>query len=145
MNAPEFLAAGVGRDPPRKAIRGRLAGACANAANGQAHDDAAALPRNVMKSRRLICPSRAPQTAPSAMRKLSYLLRRCTRIDIWTPALPRAKLHQNAHPREAAMTMLRTLAAVLAAACALALSPARAEMKSEWVAYNHGDTKLKAY
>jgi dienelactone hydrolase len=41
--------------------------------------------------------------------------------------------------------MLRMLAAALAATCALAAGPARAEMKTEWVDYNHGDTKLKAY
>jgi dienelactone hydrolase len=43
------------------------------------------------------------------------------------------------------MTMLRMLAAVLAAACAFAAGAAQAEMKKEWVAYSHGDTKLKAY
>ena len=41
--------------------------------------------------------------------------------------------------------MLRMLAAILAAAFAFAAGPARAEMKTEWVEYNHGDTKLKAY
>src|ERR1700694_3669604 len=43
------------------------------------------------------------------------------------------------------MTMLRMLAAVLAAAFALAAGAAQAEMKSQWVEYSHGDTKLKAY
>jgi dienelactone hydrolase len=43
------------------------------------------------------------------------------------------------------MTMLRTLAAALAAAFALATGTAQAEMKNEWVEYNHGETKLKAY
>ena len=43
------------------------------------------------------------------------------------------------------MTMLRMLPAFLAAAFALAVGPARAEMKSEWVEYSHGNTKLKAY
>ena len=43
------------------------------------------------------------------------------------------------------MTMLRVLPAVLAAAFALTAGAARAEMKTEWVGYNHGDTKLKAY
>jgi dienelactone hydrolase len=43
------------------------------------------------------------------------------------------------------MTMLRMLAAVLAAAFALATGPAQAEMKTQWVEYSHGDTKLKAY
>jgi dienelactone hydrolase len=42
------------------------------------------------------------------------------------------------------MTTIKLLAAVLAAGFALA-GPARAEMKSEWVDYTHGDTKLKAY
>jgi dienelactone hydrolase len=37
------------------------------------------------------------------------------------------------------------LAAVLAAAFALATGPAQAEMKTQWVEYSHGDTKLKAY
>jgi dienelactone hydrolase len=37
------------------------------------------------------------------------------------------------------------LAAALAAAVAFAAGPAQAEMKSEWVEYSHGDTKLKAY
>jgi dienelactone hydrolase len=43
------------------------------------------------------------------------------------------------------MTMLRTLAAIVGAACAFAAGSAQAEMKKEWVAYSHGDTKLKAY
>ena len=42
------------------------------------------------------------------------------------------------------MTMLRTLAAVLAAV-PLAAGAARAEMKSEWVEYSHGETRLKGY
>jgi dienelactone hydrolase len=42
------------------------------------------------------------------------------------------------------MTMLRMLPAALAAALALTAA-ARAEMKTEWVDYNHGDVKLKAY
>jgi dienelactone hydrolase len=43
------------------------------------------------------------------------------------------------------MTMLRLFAAALAAAFVVAAGPARAEMKTEWVEYGHGDTKLKAY
>jgi dienelactone hydrolase len=43
------------------------------------------------------------------------------------------------------MTMLRILSAVLAAVFALAAGPARAQVKTEWVEYSHGDTKLKAY
>src|SRR5947208_371936 len=43
------------------------------------------------------------------------------------------------------MTMLRMLAAAFAAAVECAAGKAQAEMKSEWVAYSHGDTKLKAY
>ena len=42
------------------------------------------------------------------------------------------------------MTMLRLLPAVLAATVALTAT-ARAEMKTEWVDYSHGDVKLKAY
>ena len=42
------------------------------------------------------------------------------------------------------MTMLRMLPIILAAAFAFA-GPARAEMKTQWVEYSHGDTKLKAY
>ena len=42
------------------------------------------------------------------------------------------------------MTILRTLAPFLAA-IALAASPAQAEMKHQWVEYNQGGTKLKAY
>ena len=42
--------------------------------------------------------------------------------------------------------MLRTLTATtLAAAFALAAGPASAEMKTQWVDYSQGDTKLKAY
>src|SRR5215475_179383 len=48
-------------------------------------------------------------------------------------------------PREVPMTMLRVLAAALAAAFAFAAGSAQAEMKREWVEYGHGDTKLKAY
>jgi dienelactone hydrolase len=43
------------------------------------------------------------------------------------------------------MTMLRMLAAFVAAAFALATGAAQAQMKTEWVEYGHGDTKLKAY
>ena len=43
------------------------------------------------------------------------------------------------------MTVLRMLVACLAAAFALAAGSAQAEMKTEWVEYGHGDTKLKAY
>ena len=43
------------------------------------------------------------------------------------------------------MTILRTLAPFLAAAIALAAGPAWAEMKHQWVEYNQGGTKLKAY
>lgn len=43
------------------------------------------------------------------------------------------------------MTMLRMLPAFLAAIFALAAGPAQAEMKSQWVEYSHGNTKLKAY
>ena len=43
------------------------------------------------------------------------------------------------------MTMLRMLPAFLAATFALAAGPALAELKSQWVEYSHGDTKLKAY
>ena len=43
------------------------------------------------------------------------------------------------------MTMLHTLAAALAAAFALACAPAHAQVKTQWVEYSHGDTKLKAY
>jgi dienelactone hydrolase len=43
------------------------------------------------------------------------------------------------------MTRLRMLTCALAAAFALATGVAQAEMKKEWVEYNHGDAKLKAY
>src|SRR6267143_2816902 len=43
------------------------------------------------------------------------------------------------------MTILRTLAPILAAAVALAAGPAQAEMKNQWVEYSQGGTKLKAY
>jgi dienelactone hydrolase len=43
------------------------------------------------------------------------------------------------------MPMLRMLAAVLAAAFAFAAGPAQAQMKTEWVEYGHGDTRLKGY
>ena len=43
------------------------------------------------------------------------------------------------------MTMLRVLPAALAAAVAFAAGPAQAEMKTQWVEYSQGDTKLKAY
>jgi dienelactone hydrolase len=41
--------------------------------------------------------------------------------------------------------MLRMLPAAVAAAVVLAAGPASAEMKKEWVAYSHGNMKLKAY
>jgi dienelactone hydrolase len=43
------------------------------------------------------------------------------------------------------MTMLRMLAAALAAALLFAAGPAQAQLKTQWVEYSHGDTKLKAY
>ncbi len=43
------------------------------------------------------------------------------------------------------MTILRTFAPFLAAAIALASSPVQAELKHQWVEYNQGGTKLKAY
>ena len=43
------------------------------------------------------------------------------------------------------MTILRTLAPFLAAAIALAASPAQAETKHRWVEYNQDGTRLKAY
>jgi dienelactone hydrolase len=48
------------------------------------------------------------------------------------------------------MTMIRLLAAILAVAFAFGTigftsSPAQAEMKTEWLAYSHGDLPLKAY
>jgi len=43
------------------------------------------------------------------------------------------------------MTMLRMLPAAVAAAVVLAVAPASAEMKKEWVEYSHGNMKLKAY
>jgi dienelactone hydrolase len=43
------------------------------------------------------------------------------------------------------MTMLRTLAAVLAAVLAFGAGPAQAQMKTQWVEYSHGDVRLKAY
>jgi len=43
------------------------------------------------------------------------------------------------------MTMIRIVAATLATTFALATGPARAEMKTEWVDYAHGDMKLKGY
>src|SRR6478752_7308052 len=47
--------------------------------------------------------------------------------------------------REDSMTTLRMLPTILAAVFAFAAGPAQAEMKSQWVEYSHGDTKLKAY
>src|SRR2546430_10304661 len=52
---------------------------------------------------------------------------------------------QEFNEREAPMTKPRTLAPFLAAALALAASPAEAEMKNQWVEYSQGGTKLKAY
>ncbi|HEY7298274.1 MAG TPA: dienelactone hydrolase family protein [Xanthobacteraceae bacterium] len=43
------------------------------------------------------------------------------------------------------MTMLRVVPAALAAVIAFAAGPAAAEMKTEWVDYSQGNTKLKAY
>jgi dienelactone hydrolase len=43
------------------------------------------------------------------------------------------------------MTMLRISAAALAAAFTFAAAPAQAQLKTQWVEYGHGDTRLKAY
>jgi dienelactone hydrolase len=72
---------------------------------------------------------------------------------IWTAAFRRAKLADQCSQetgikkihREDSMTMLRKPMAVLAAVFALVSSSARAEMKTEWVEYGHGDMKLKGY
>jgi len=42
------------------------------------------------------------------------------------------------------MTAIRLAAAVLAAAC-ISTVPARAEIKTQWVAYTHGEAQLKGY
>src|SRR5258707_215174 len=44
---------------------------------------------------------------------------------------------------EVAMTMLRLVAFILAAA--FTASAAQAEIKTEWIEYTHGDAKLKGY
>src|SRR6202043_1882456 len=54
-------------------------------------------------------------------------------------------VRDHAPAREVPMKTLRMLLAVLAAAFALVAGPVRAEMKSEWIEYSHGDAKLKAY
>src|ERR1700694_5143416 len=64
---------------------------------------------------------------------------------IWTSPRHCARLYLMVQPREVSMTTFRMLPAFLAAAFALAAGPAQAEMKSQWVEYSHGDTKLKAY
>lgn len=46
---------------------------------------------------------------------------------------------------EDAMTMLRLIPAVLAAAFALSAGAAQAEVKTQWVEYTHGEAKLKGY
>ena len=43
------------------------------------------------------------------------------------------------------MPKLSMLPTILATTFALATGPARAEMKTEWVDYAHGDMKLKGY
>jgi hypothetical protein len=43
------------------------------------------------------------------------------------------------------MTMQHILPAILASVFFLSTMSALAEMKSEWVEYSHGNTKLKAY
>jgi len=43
------------------------------------------------------------------------------------------------------MTMLRMFAAAVVAVAFVATVPARAEMKTQWVEYSHGDMKLKGY
>ncbi len=43
------------------------------------------------------------------------------------------------------MTIKRMLPAVLVAAFALVAAPAQAEIKTSWIDYNHGSTKLKGY
>src|SRR3979411_1744680 len=47
--------------------------------------------------------------------------------------------------REDSMTKLRMVPTILAVAFAFVAGPPQAEMKSQWVEYSHGDTKLKAY
>src|SRR3979490_1893125 len=60
-------------------------------------------------------------------------------------AAPLRETSNKAHTREVSMTMLKMLPAVLAAGFVLAAGSGRREMKTQWVEYSHGDTKLKAY
>lgn len=43
------------------------------------------------------------------------------------------------------MSMLRILVATIVSGCALLAGPATAQIKTQWVDYTHGGTKLKAY
>src|SRR5215213_8849108 len=63
----------------------------------------------------------------------------------WTCPKPWAKLspNQKTQSGEVAMTMLRLVAFIFAAA--FTASAAQAEIKTEWVEYSHGDVKLKGY
>src|SRR5262249_6917863 len=69
---------------------------------------------------------------------------------IWTRRLRCARLQKKLFPKKLIlgrfkMTMLRMLVAAIAAALVLAVAPAQAQLKTQWVEYNHGDTRLKAY
>jgi len=49
------------------------------------------------------------------------------------------------HPGEVPMTVHRAIAFAFAALVAVAAGSARAEIKTEWIDYSHGDVKLKGY
>src|SRR5712692_10348843 len=64
---------------------------------------------------------------------------------IWTSPRCCTRISESSATKEVPMTMLRMISAFVAACLALAAGPAQAEIKSQWVEYSHGATKLKAY
>src|SRR5258708_10222657 len=121
------------------ALPASISAACANGATARARDN----PR-VCFGGVLLC-TRTQAYAPTPPRTMPPSATTRQAWSIFSFPVRHATLTARVQRREAPMTILRTLAPFLAAAIALAASPAQAETKHQWVEYNQGGTKLKAY
>src|SRR2546427_1437816 len=120
------------------ALPASISAACANGATARTTDNPSTL---FMGPLLVQGPKATPRTRPGQCRRQRRHRRR-------NPPFLFPSAVQD-FPREfnagrLPMTILRTLAPFLAA-IALATNPAQAEMKHQWVEYNQGGTKLKAY
>src|SRR5260221_493454 len=121
------------------ALPASISAACANGATARTTDNA-----RIFFMGLLLC-TRTQGYTPNPPRTMPPSATTREAWSIFSFPVRHATLTARVQRREAPMTILRTLAPFLAAAIALAASPAQAEMKHQWVEYNQGGTKLKAY